>query len=272
MMRTPPEITHWIDIQDLQGTAPLWLFLDYDGTLADFAPTPDHILPDPALIALLERLSQRPGLRVSVVSGRRLAHIQKLLPIPGLLLAGSYGLELCTPQGECQYPLDYDDVRPTLEAIKPHWQALLEGRQGFYLEDKGWSLALHARFAADEEADQVLESALPIIEAHASREGFRILGGHKFLEIGPPLAHKGQTVESLLQRFALPGANLLFIGDDDKDEEAFETIHAHGGLAIVVSAQPRPSRADYRLPNPQAVRRWLQELDEAFSNPPAGPG
>ena len=37
----------------LAGVKRLWLFLDYDGTLAEFAPTPEHILPDPALIKLL---------------------------------------------------------------------------------------------------------------------------------------------------------------------------------------------------------------------------
>ncbi|MGD9048934.1 MAG: trehalose-phosphatase, partial [Anaerolineae bacterium] len=57
----------------------IWLFLDYDGTLADFAPTPEHVLPDPALIALLGELVRQPWLRVAVVSGRRLGHVQKLV-------------------------------------------------------------------------------------------------------------------------------------------------------------------------------------------------
>ena len=55
----------------------LWLFLDYDGTLADFAPTPEHVDPDPQLVDLLSRLAQHPGLRVAVVSGRRLSHASR---------------------------------------------------------------------------------------------------------------------------------------------------------------------------------------------------
>lgn len=48
----------------------VWLFLDYDGTLADFAPTPEHVNPDPDVVELLRSLSQDPRLRVAVVSGR----------------------------------------------------------------------------------------------------------------------------------------------------------------------------------------------------------
>ena len=33
----------------------LWLFLDYDDTLADFAPTPEHVYPDADLVALITR-------------------------------------------------------------------------------------------------------------------------------------------------------------------------------------------------------------------------
>ena len=75
----------------------LWLFLDYDGTLADFAPTPEHVNPDPELVDLIERLARHPRFRVAVVSGRRLSHVQKLVPVPGVLLAGTYGIELQTP-------------------------------------------------------------------------------------------------------------------------------------------------------------------------------
>lgn len=70
----------------------VWLFLDYDGTLADFAPTPDHVEPNPEIALLLTRLNDHPRIRVTVISGRRLSHIQKLIPVPGILLAGTYGI------------------------------------------------------------------------------------------------------------------------------------------------------------------------------------
>ena len=98
----------------------LWLFLDYDGTLADFAPTPEHVVPDPAVADLISRLARHPCFRVAVVSGRRLSHIQKLVPVPGILLAGTYGIELQTPEGVCIDRLDYDCLRPALAALKNH--------------------------------------------------------------------------------------------------------------------------------------------------------
>ena len=159
--------------------------------------------------------------------------------------------------------LDYDSLRPTLEALKPRWAALIAGRQGFFLEDKGWALALHARFAAEDEAERVLAGARRLAEAALSRadpESFRLLGGHKFLEIGPRLAHKGLTVAYLLDQYPWPGAVPLYLGDDDKDEEAFGVVKARGGIAVVVAAEPRETEADLRLESPQAARRWLEML------------
>ncbi|MGD8794412.1 MAG: trehalose-phosphatase [Anaerolineae bacterium] len=245
----------------LAGTDRIRLFLDYDGTLADFAPTPEHVEPDPDLAQLVARLASQPRLRVAVISGRRLAHVRKLVPVAGILLAGTYGIEMLTPDGEHLDRLDYDAVRPLLDGIKPRWADLIAGRDGFFLEDKDWSLALHARFAADGEAESVLARARAAAEALIPPDGaFRILGGHKFLEIGPRLAHKGRTLEYLFERDPWPGALPLYLGDDDKDEEAFGVIQAHGGLAIVVSPQPRPTRADYRLESPHDTRRWLRAL------------
>ena len=72
----------------------LRLFLDYDGTLDEFAPTPDIVLPNREVISILEQLVGAKGILPAVISGRRLAHIQKLLPVEGLLIAGTYGLEI----------------------------------------------------------------------------------------------------------------------------------------------------------------------------------
>jgi trehalose-phosphatase len=242
------------------------LFLDYDGTLADFAPTPEHVNPDPELVDLLERLEHNPRFRVAVVSGRRLSHVQKLVPVPGILLAGTYGIELQAPDGKLIDRLDYDRLRPTLDGLKPQWAALIGGRRGFFLEDKGWALALHARFADEYEADQVLADARSMAEEAqrlAVQDLFRLLGGHKFLEIGPRLAHKGLTVAHLLATYQWPGALPLYLGDDDKDEEAFGAIKACGGVAVLVAAEPRETAADLRLASPQAARRWLEMLQEA---------
>ena len=92
------------------------------------------------------------------------------------------------PGGERVDRLEYDVIRPTLDALKPLWDSLIAGRQGFFLEDKGWALALHARFADENETERVLaEARRNATEAidRASPGLFRLLGGHKFLEIGP---------------------------------------------------------------------------------------
>ncbi len=238
----------------------LWLFLDYDGTLAEFAPNPDVLLPDPELIQLLEKIAQRKNTQLAIISGRRLAHIQELLPIPGIWLAGTYGIELLTPAGERIDRLDYDTIRPLLERIKPEIEALLEKKEGFYLEDKGWSLAIHARFADDHQAEEVLYSARQRLKLLSDTPEFHLLGGEKFLEISPRQADKGITVNYLLKRHPWPDATIVFAGDDDKDERAFEVIKANQGITLLVSKTSRPSRAAFRLRSPGDLRRLLASL------------
>jgi trehalose 6-phosphate phosphatase len=246
--------------EHLARTEHLWLFLDYDGTLADLAPTPDHIDTDTELVNLISRLARHPCIRVTVVSGRRLSHVEALVPVPGILLAGTYGVELRTPEGERINRVEYDEIRPVLDAIKPSWLQLIGEHTGFFLEDKGWSLALHARFAGDDEAQAILNEARRVAENATDSGSFRVLGGHKFLEVGPTLAHKGRTVSYLLDKYPLPDAQLFYLGDDDKDEEAFGAIQEQEGIAILVALEPQETRANYRFESPRDVHQWLKML------------
>lgn len=256
--------------QRIQDAQRLRLFLDYDGTLAEFAPTPEHVEPQPEVVQLLVALAQDPTVRVAVISGRRLRHVEEL--VGGLkaydalevLLAGTYGVELRLPDGERVQRVPYDEIRPMLQAIKPRWGRLIGRGDSFFLEDKDWALAIHAKDAADEEAEEVLSAARRVaetaVEAAASPERFRILGGHKFLEIGPALAHKGKTVAHFLESYPWPGALPVYVGDDDKDEEAFGVIQGRGGVAVKVCEAPCTTQADGCLASPAEVRRWLASL------------
>ncbi|MFD0936055.1 trehalose-phosphatase, partial [Methylobacterium trifolii] len=46
------------------------LFLDFDGTLVEIAPRPDAVRVDPGLAPALERLRDRLGGALAIVTGR----------------------------------------------------------------------------------------------------------------------------------------------------------------------------------------------------------
>ena len=251
-----------INVQkQIQEAAKLCIFLDYDGTLAEFAETPDEIYPDPALIELLERLRNHPRLQVVIISGRRLSHIQALVPIPGIILAGTYGIEFIDLNGNRIERVDFKEIRPTLTRVKPLWFELIRPHQEFYLEDKGWSLALHAKYVDQAIAEETIQLAQSILDQIIiPADLFRILGGFKFLEIAPKLANKGLAVGYFIARYPLDGALPIYIGDDDKDEEAFEVVLQNEGIAIKVGSQTSETKALLRLESPESVRHFLASL------------
>jgi trehalose 6-phosphate phosphatase len=258
MFSTLDEVNRWA-----RGKPRLWLFLDYDGTLADFPAAPGMLQVQPEIINLVQRLSAQPHMRVAIISGRKLPDIRDLLPVEGVFLAGVYGLEIQTPDGDLIHRGDYGLIRPALNQIKLTWEELIAGREGFFLEDKGWSLALHV---LNVEANPAIDILSPVQRKafESLPEGlFRQFVDRKFLEIAPYQANKGATVCYLLGKFPFSDAYPVFIGDDDKDIEAFDTIHAFGGINILVSDPAHPihsHKADYVLKSPQAVRRWLTSL------------
>jgi trehalose-phosphatase len=244
---------------------PVWFFLDYDGTLSDFAPTPETIEPNQKVYNLLIRLSSQPGIHLAIISGRRLRDVLSLIPIKGIYLAGTYGIEILMPDGTFLQRVKLETVRPFLEAIKPKWMEIIKNEAGFYLEDKTWALALHAKLSNDDDAKRVLALAREIIERELPEEQFRILSGTKFLEVAPLLAHKGKAISFLLDQTGASDVQSLYIyiGDDERDEEAFEVINAHAGFSIKVftgAQTTQKTRAKYTMSSPVEVNAWLETL------------
>ncbi len=244
----------------------LFLFLDYDGTLADFAPNPDIVEPDSEVIELLKLLIANEHIQVAIISGRRLSHLRKLIPLPALTLAGTYGLEMRMQDGEIVIPLINEDIRTQLDILKTKWEDLIQGEEGFYLEDKKWTIAIHAKYAKEQKAKTVLNFASSIAEKILTKEIFQIKPGQKFLEAGPIQANKGICLEYLLNKYPHTDELMIYMGDDDKDEEAFAVIQSRGGLAIrVCSNVINKPIEDWRLDNTQAARDWLRSLTNYFT-------
>ena len=245
----------------LENHDQLVLFLDYDGTLADFSEHPDIVEPNCEVVELIKALVNCENITPTIISGRRLSHLQKLVPLDNIILAGTYGLEIQLPDKKIFHPLQYKVIRSQLENLKPEWQTLIDKKTSFFLEDKGWTLAIHARFAEDQIADEILTSAEKIARKKLDLSKFKVKAGHKFLEASPQEANKGHCVKYLMNLIPIEGKVLIYMGDDDKDEEAFQVVQSHGGFAIrVCSNVINNPIEDWRLDDPKAARRWLWGL------------
>lgn len=247
--------------QRLSEAACVFCFLDYDGTLAPLAPTPDEARPLPGTGRLLRALAALPAMRVAVVSGRSIVDILRFLDIPGVYYVGLHGLEVRIPGGQTEWTQDVDVVRARLPAIRRRLEQSLAGRRGVLLEDKGAVLACHYRLASQADAVAVRQTLAAVV---AAQEGngvpLTLAHGHEVTEIRPASANKGQTVCRLLAAHS-PAALAVFIGDDLTDEDAFAWLPAQS-ITIRVGSSTAHTLARYRIHDPGEVHRFLRALLE----------
>src|SRR5688500_7242150 len=76
------------------------LFLDFDGTFVDFAPTPESIKLRIGSRELLERLSRRLSGALALVSGRRIGDLDRFLAPLELPASGVHGQEFRPAPGD----------------------------------------------------------------------------------------------------------------------------------------------------------------------------
>ncbi|HAG08339.1 MAG TPA: trehalose-phosphatase [Desulfotomaculum sp.] len=234
------------------------LMLDYDGTLVPLAPTPAQARPAAELLRILKKLGGRPQYKVAVISGRTLSDLTNLLPVPGIFLIGGHGIEVMSPYGEVTHLLDHKHITKIINELEQLARCCLNDKDGFLLENKGYSLAIHYRLAGPSMAkgalNKFIELSKPIIQKH----GLNILPGKKVLEIRPLDIHKGKAVNYLQQLY--PHSLAVYYGDDTTDEDAFRALKE--GLSILVSPRTRVSAAKFKLNSSLEVLEVLTLLLE----------
>ena len=233
-------------LRDIANAA---LFLDFDGTLVDLAPSPDAITVPDHLAAALERKAAELDGRLAIVSGRFIGDLRKHLPTCRVVISGSHGAEITSPEGssvaEHQAPRVPDAA---LEAAKD----FNVRTHGLLLEEKTLGLGLHYRDCADR-ADDVRKFATGIARDH----GMHLRSGKMVIELSTTDANKGDGIRAIMGQPPFQGATPVFLGDDKTDEDGFEAVEALGGFGVLVG-EPRETKARYRLFDVAAVHDWLE--------------
>src|SRR5829696_5894461 len=121
------------------------LLLDFDGTLAEFNPDPAAPELTPERWELLSRISREPGVTLGIVSGRRLDDLRRRTRLPDHVYhAGLHGLEIEVDGTRTTQP-DLAAAQARVEGLAAALKPLLDECPAAYIEDKGASVAVHAR-------------------------------------------------------------------------------------------------------------------------------
>ena len=260
----PPDLLDHLDaVRRLAGHRPMGLFVDVDGTIAPIAPTPEQATVSPAIRLALAALSREAT--VVALTGRDTASARRVVGVAEIAYAGNHGMEWWEDGTATVDPL----VQPyvgRIHRLAAHVASGLADEPGVLLEDKGPSLAVHYRLAADPAA--VRERVLAVLGGPDGAGGLTLREGKMLIEVLPPVAvNKGTAIARTVERRAL--ASVLVLGDDTTDVDAFEAVRGlrDGGvveaLAVAVSddaPEALLAAADYRLADPAAVETLLTWL------------
>lgn len=229
------------------------LFLDFDGTLVEIAPSPDDVKLDRRMAPALDALRQSLGGALALVSGRPISFLDKTLEPYRFDIAGLHGAQIRlgdTLRSQADEPPQINEaLRDLVRFANSH--------VGIIVEDKRISIALHWRLAP-----HLHDEALDLMRQTAAKLGpaVRLQEGKAVAEIVPAGASKGNAISWLMTTPLYAGRRAVFIGDDITDEAGFEAVNAMGGLSIRIGSD-HDSRAQLRLASPTALRHIL--LDAA---------
>jgi len=273
---TPEGADGWRALRVAPGRS--LIALDFDGTLSPIVDDPAAARPAPGVAAMLARLGERVG-TVAIITGRPALTAVDLLDaadLRNLIVLGHYGLEHWTTKtGLVRRPdINADGVAAARFEL-PGVLAGLAAPTGTAVEDKGESVAVHVRQAADPSAALALLRQ-PLSDL-AHRHGLRLEPGRLVLELRPAGIDKGTALERLAGE--VEGVAVLYAGDDLGDLAAFDAIdrlRAAGiaGLTICVGASigadtvpALAARADLVVESPAALVELLNHL---FDEPRVG--
>lgn len=226
------------------------LFLDIDGTLSDLEATPSEAFIPEATLQALETIQRYHG-AVALVSGRSIASIDAMCGGRRFAASGQHGLEMRLGDAIVTRMGSEEAFAPFVRQM----EAELAGKwDGLVIEKKGLSVAAHYR-RCPEVGSHILHVMERIAAAHPGQ--IDVQTGKCVVELKQSGSSKGTAIQKMMQDALFKGRMPVFAGDDVTDEAGFATAQQLGGAGIKIGLPP--TLACYQLPDPQALRNWLQD-------------
>ncbi|OAG27164.1 bifunctional alpha,alpha-trehalose-phosphate synthase (UDP-forming)/trehalose-phosphatase [Thermodesulfatator autotrophicus] len=228
-------------------------FLDYDGTLVNFAGRPEAARPDEDLLYLLRKLTEIPNNEVVLISGRDKDTLEAWFGNIPLNIVAEHGVWIRESRGGWQMleaiSLDWK------EAIRPVMENFADITPGAFIEEKDYALVWHYRKADPELSAQRARELKEALFDITQNLDLMVLEGNKVIEVKPVNINKGRAAKYFLEKKDFDF--VLAVGDDWTDEDLFEVMPEY---AYTIKVGFGVSRARYRAKNPTEVRKILKTL------------
>ncbi|MFA5388326.1 MAG: trehalose-phosphatase [Candidatus Omnitrophota bacterium] len=249
-------------LKDVLEKRPVFLFLDYDGTLVPIAQRPDKAVISGNALKALSGLAKNPDCRVAVISGRSLKNIKDMVNLKDISYAGNHGLEIEGAGIKFKTPV-LPGYKLALRKLKTILKKKLSVIRGAIVEDKGLTLSVHYRLVEAKKIPALKTIFYKTAERYGVPAGIKITTGKKVLEIRPDLKQdKGRIVLWLLSKVKTRAGKKpslpVYIGDDVTDEDAFRALRGRG-LTVFVG-KPGRSSAEYFVRGTGEVIDFLKEV------------
>jgi trehalose 6-phosphate phosphatase len=261
---TLPLFEHLSEVAEpIAAARRVFLFLDFDGTLAPIVNDPSAAVMPQATSQALAAVARSSRFEIAIVSGRSISDLEKRVGLPDIIYAGDFGFAIRGP--------GLSFVEPAAAArteVMDKLVRLLESRllpiPGALVENKGLTASIHFRAARESDRQQIYQIAAKTVAA--SGDLFRLFQGLSALDIRPWVHwNKGTAAQWILATTGNPFALPIYVGDDVSDEDAFSALQS--GITVRVG-RTGDTAAQYRLDDPAEVGRfliWLSELDSNHS-------
>lgn len=230
-------------------------FLDYDGTLINFADKPDQAWPDKELLELIKNISELNNTQIVLISGHDKESLGSWWKDLNVDLVAEHGVWLKLAGKKWQ--LNEKVQNKWMEMVRPVMETFCDRTPGTLLEEKNYSLAWHYRKADPDLGDIRANELSNVLKELISNHGLSVLQGNKVLEIKSSGVNKGKAAGKFLIN-----KNFEFIfamGDDWTDENLFQELPDN---AVTVKVGLKKTVATYYIENPGRVRNFLLKFIE----------